>query len=148
MYEEEVNDKLNKKKHDSKFGQQKFYGLMLVIIFIILALLYKFYPSGNSEVANSDLQPIRKYISNTTGAPVEIYSGTISKISTKSITLSNGAKSMDFSISEQHQARFLNSNGKLVKPKIGDIATRLYLVEFPSKEKYVTSVFISISPRK
>jgi len=134
-------------KENSKFGQQKFYGLMLVIIFVILALLYKFYP-GNSEAANSDLQPIKKYISNATGLPIEVYSGTISKISAKSITLSKGAKSKEFSILEQHPAKFTNANGEPIQPKIGYKAAQLFLVEFSSKEKYVTRVIIDTSLKK
>ena len=141
---------MNKKnsKNDSKSGQQKFYGLMLVIIFIILALLYKFYPSSNFEGMNSNLQPIRKYTSNTTGSPIEIYAGTISKISTKSITLSNGAKSKDFIISEKYPAKFVKANGETIEPKAGDKAISLYLVELPSKERYVTRVVIDTSSRK
>ena len=135
---------MSKINYKSKFGQQKFYGFMLVIIFIILAVLHKFYP-GNSEVANSGLQPIREYTSNATGSPIEIYSGTISKISAKSVTLSSGAKSKDFGISEQNPAKFVNANGEPIEPKIGDNVLSLYLVELPSKDKYVTKVVINTS---
>ena len=134
-------------KNDSKSGQQKFYGLMLILIFIILALLYKFYPSSNFERMNSDLQPIRD-ISSATGLSIWVYAGTISKISTKSITLSNGDKSKVFIISEQHPARFVKANGEPIEPKIGSKAALLFLVELPSKEKYVTKVVINTSSRK
>lgn len=134
-------------KNNSKFGQQKFYGLMLVIILIILALLHYFYP-GNSEVAGSDLQPIREYTSNTTWLPIGIYSGTISKISATSITLSKESKSKEFSISEEHPAKFVNINGEPIEPRIGDNASQLFLVELPSKERYVTRVIIDASSGK
>ena len=137
---------MNKKKSDNipKSGQQKFYGIMLVVIFIILALLYKFYP-GNSEGMGSDLQPVKKYVSNTTGLPIEIYAGTISKISAAGITLSNGATSREFSISGQHPVKFTKANGEPVEPRTGDRVMSLYLVGLPSKEKYVTRVMINNS---
>ena len=135
---------MGKSNYNSKLGQRKFYGFMLVVILIILALLHKFYP-GNSEVASSGLQPIREYVSNTTGLPIGIYSGAISKISAKSITLSNGDKSKDFGISEQNPAKFVNANGKTIEPKAGDKVTQLYLVELPSKERFVTRVIIDTS---
>ena len=145
MIKKEADDKLD--KYNSKSGQQKVYGIILVVIFIILALLHYFYP-GSSEAASSDLQPIRKYISNTTGAPIEIYSGAISKISATSITLSNDDKSKEFSISQENPAKFVNANGEPVEPIIGDNAMQLYLVELPSKEKYVTRVIIDVSAGK
>lgn len=143
----EANYKLDKINCNSKSGQQKVYGIVLIVIFIVLALLHYFYP-GSSEVAGSDLQPVRKYISNQSGAPLEVYSGTISKISSTSITLSNGAKSKEFSISKEHPARYANLNHQPIEPKIGDNATSLFFIEAPSKEKYVTRVDINTLSRK
>ncbi|MBI3036697.1 hypothetical protein HYY73_02995 [Candidatus Woesearchaeota archaeon] len=124
--------------------------LAAIAIAGIVSLLLADKLQGTAQ-SEEQLLPISKYVGNTTGRPVEIYSGTISKISPKSITIASNGRSKDFPISKENPPKFgvgvlgnstfpVELNGL---PNVGKEVTALFLLTSSSGERYVSGIIIS-----
>lgn len=128
------------------------YGLIILAAVVIAGIVSLLLADKLQTLPRQSaaLQPLNTYTGNTTGRP-EIYAGTISKISPKSITLTSNGRSKDFPISKENPPKFVRGvlgdvtshveiNGL---PNVGEEVTLLTLLTSTSGEKYVSGVFIN-----
>ncbi|MBI2144461.1 hypothetical protein HYU17_04925 [Candidatus Woesearchaeota archaeon] len=142
-------EEVDKVKQSSGTTAAKKYAKPLALVAIIIVGLIvlwaadRFQLFSSQKEQGSSLTPIKAGVN---GKAVGTYSGTISSISATSITLTDGGKSKEFSISEENPPVFVirgsTDRTAKVQPKVGDKVWSLSVTVPPKGKGYVERVII------
>ena len=128
-------------KVPKKFTSKTFVWIILLIVFVVWLI------NSVSEIQGSPvIQPIDIFTKET-GEIVEIYSGTISKLSPMSITLLINSTTKTFPLSEENPVEYVIGEGPnkgefIETAEIGDKVMFLFLDISSAERPYVLRVII------